>query len=412
MHPPTLLVFSHLRWNFVYQRPQHLLSRISQRWPVVIVEEPVFAGGPAHVVWQQPLPGVKVLVPHTPVQAPGFHDAQLAFVEPLVFDALRQLGIRPSVHWLYTPMALPLLGRLPGECLVYDCMDELAAFKDAPAQLRDRERTLLRLADVVFTGGPSLFEAKRQFHANVHCVPSSVDVTAFSPDGLDANGPLAQRAAHLQRALPRPRLGYFGVIDERLDLGLVALLADRHPEWSIVMVGPVAKIDPATLPLRPNLHWLGMQPYELLGHLLAGWDLCLMPFALNEATRFISPTKTLEYMAGAKRVVSTPVPDVVALYGHAAEVAHSSREFVAACERTLCESAAQRAEKSEQMRLTVATQSWDYCAETICRQISRSLAARRPGSQVAGFQARDTALSPAAASALASLAPRHRAAPC
>ena len=377
---PVLLVFSHLRWNFVYQRPQHLLSRLARRWRVVVVEEPVFDAGEPHIEWQHPMPGVTVMVPHTPVQAPGFHDAQLAVLEPLIANALRQRDIRPTAHWLYTPMALPLLGRLPGECLIYDCMDELASFKDAPRQLRQRESALLRLADVVFTGGPSLHESKRRVHANAHCVPSAVDAAAFAPSRLQPQSLLARRAHVLQGALPGPRLGYFGVIDERLDLGLVDLLAERHADGSIVMVGPVAKIDPASLPRRPNLHWLGMQPYELLPYLLAGWDLCLMPFALNEATRYISPTKTLEYMAGEKRVVSTPVHDVVGLYGHAVEVAASGPDFVAACERTLAEDGAARALKLQQMLRTVAMNSWDHCAETMHRLILQSLAARRPGS--------------------------------
>lgn len=379
---PVLLVFSHLRWNFVYQRPQHLLSRLARRWRVFMVEEPVYDEGEPRIEWQHLMPGVTVLVPHTPVQAPGFHDAQVALLEPLIFNALRERDIRPTAHWLYTPMALPLLGRLPGECLVYDCMDELASFKDAPRQLRQRESALLRLADVVFTGGPSLHESKRHVHANVHCVPSSVDAAAFAPSRLEPHGVLAHRAQALQGSLARPRLGYYGVIDERLDLGLVDLLAERHADWSIVMVGPVAKIDPATLPRRPNLHWLGMQPYELLPYLLAGWDLCLMPFALNEATRHISPTKTLEYMAGERRVVSTPVHDVAALYGHAVEIAASGPAFVAACERTLAEDPAVRAQKLDQMLRTVAMHSWDHSADTMHRQILHSLAARRPGSVV------------------------------
>ena len=386
MSLPALVVFSHLRWNFVYQRPQHLLSRLARRWRVVFVEEPVHDGGAPGLDVREAAPNVTVVVPRTPVPQPGFHDDQLALLEPMVAGFFRDAGIAEAVVWLYTPMALPLVKTLGVRSLAYDCMDELSAFKDAPRQLRQRETALLKRADVVFTGGPSLHEAKRDMHPNVHCIPSSVDAAHFDPRRLVAGCEHARAVHALQGALPAPRLGFYGVIDERLDTALVGELADARPDWQILMVGPIVKIDPAALPQRPNLHWLGMQPYERLPHFLAGWELAIMPFAINDATRFISPTKTLEYMAADKPIVSTPVRDVVAPYRGIVAVAGDAAGFVTACEELLEESEAARAGRSCAMRETVAALSWDRSADHIHDLLVQAAlrAARTPGREARG----------------------------
>jgi len=386
---PTLIVFSHLRWGFVYQRPQQLMSRLAGRWRVLFVEEPLRSDGPARLEACAVAPELTVLVPHTPATAAGFHDDQLALLQPLLADWLQQQDLHADVAWLTTPMALPLVQAVQPACIVYDCMDELSAFKDAPRQLRQRESALLRQAALVLTGGPSLYEARHHRHPHVHCFPSAVDAAHFAPSGLRAGSAhdLATRA--LQEHLPRPRLGYFGVIDERLDAALVAQLADRHPEWSVVMVGPVARIDPAGLPQRPNIHWLGMQPYERLPYLLAGWDLCLMPFALNESTRFLSPTKTLEYMAGEKPVVSTPIRDVISLYGEAVAVAPASEPFLQTCETVLAESRTARCKRALEMITTVSMHSWDRSAASVHALLLQALEqARAPALAAAAPPAR------------------------
>lgn len=387
MPPSVLLVFSHLRWNFVYQRPQHLLSRLAGRWRVVFVEEPVHSDGPAWLEVRQIAPLLQVLVPHTPVHAPGFHDDQLAAVQMLLEARFAAEHLHVDVAWLYTPMALPLVEAVSPACVIYDCMDELSAFKDAPRQLRQRESALMKRAAVVLTGGPSLYEARRDLHHHVVCLPSAVDAAHFDPTRLKPDSPEAAEVDRLQGALPAPRLGYFGVIDERLDTALVAALADAHPEWSVVMAGPVVKISEASLPQRANLHWLGMQPYERLPYLLAGWDVALMPFALNESTRFISPTKTLEYMAGGKPVVSTAIADVISLYGHTVSVADGPGTFVQACEALLAQSPATLAEHREAMADTVARFSWDRSADTVHELLSQALRLARPEALAVDAQA-------------------------
>ena len=360
-----LIVFSHLRWSFVYQRPQHLMSRLSRHYRILFVEEPVHADGPARLDRISQGPNIEVLVPHTPIAAGGFHDDQLPLLEPLLSAFVQDRKIDETLVWFYTPMALPLLAVLKPLAVVYDCMDELSAFKNAPRQLRQRETALLKMADLVLTGGPALFEAKRGLHANAHCLPSSVDAAHYSPARLDAGSAHAAETRRLQDGIATPRLGYFGVIDERFDIALLQVLAQAHPEWQLVMVGPVVKIDPADLPRAPNIHWLGMQPYERLPYLMAGWDVCLMPFAMNESTRFISPTKTLEYMAGEKPIVSTPIGDVISLYGDTVRVVAAGPAFVTACEQALGESRAQRQQRIAQMLVTVQHSSWDRSAATV-----------------------------------------------
>ncbi|MEA3012302.1 MAG: UDP-galactopyranose mutase [Sphingomonadales bacterium] len=327
----TLICFSHLRWNFVFQRPQHLMSRFARSRRVIYWEEPESAlpeCEPALGVRVCAETGVVVVTPSLPEGlAPA---ARQAILEGLLNGFLAGEG-GPFIRWYYTPMMLPISRRIPTACTVYDCMDELANFRFAPPELLELERELLAAADVVFTGGYSLYEAKKERHANIHPFPSSVDRAHFSK----ARGDISEPGD--QAVLPGPRLGFYGVIDERMDLDLVAALADAHPEWSIVMVGPVVKIDPVELPRRPNLHYLGGRTYEELPAFLAGWDVALMPFAINDSTRFISPTKTPEYLAGGCPVVSTPIADVVRHYGdlEAVLIADGAAAFTAACEDAL-----------------------------------------------------------------------------
>jgi glycosyltransferase involved in cell wall biosynthesis len=386
-----LIVFSHLRWGFVFQRPQHLLTRLAQRFDVFFVEEPVLREGGHSLQCVQQAPGVEVLTPFTDIPAGGFHDDQVPALKSLVADFMAERGFAEPLVWLYTPMALPLVADLEPRAVVYDCMDDLASFRFAPPQLLERERALMELADVVLTGGPSLYEARKQRHPNIHCLPSAVDAAHFAPCNLDGDDLESTLAAELHRTLPHPRLGFFGVIDERLDLGLVERLADLRPDWHVVMAGPVVKIDPAALPRRPNLHWIGMQRYEALPHLMSHWDVCLLPFALNEHTRFISPTKTLEYLAGGKPAVSTPIHDVVSLYGSVVRIGATAEEFVAAVESTLAESAAERAAWRAAARATVDGCTWDGTADRIAALLQPYVDARPAQAIVLDAPLRDPA---------------------
>lgn len=315
LHRPVLLAFSHLRWGFVFQRPQHLLTRAARDWRVLFLEEPVAKTSVASRLERRTTPeGVEVLAP---VLDEALSPAERAdAVRGLLDGLVEELGAPPDVGWYYTPMALGFSGHLRFDVTVYDCMDELSQFKGAPAELVACERELIGRADVVFTGGRSLYEAKRRLHANVHAFPSSVDVAHFRP-ARDPSVAVPDDVA----GIGKPRIGWFGVIDERTDIDLVDAVARARPDWQIVMIGPVVKIDPATLPRHSNIHWLGMKSYGELPAYLAALDVGWMPFAINEATRFISPTKTPEFLAAGLRVVSTPVRDVVRDWGDAGLVA-------------------------------------------------------------------------------------------
>ncbi|RYY75359.1 MAG: glycosyltransferase [Gammaproteobacteria bacterium] len=361
---PTIIVFCHLRWDFVYQRPQHLLTHLARHYKIVVVEEPIFHAGESFIKSYNPSENITICQPHTPVNAPGFHDDQIAELEPLVAN-LVPIDEDPIV-WFYTPMALPLLKQTRGKLVVYDCMDELSAFQNAPKQLIQREKALLSVADIVFTGGPSLYQSKRNLHANVHCFPSSVDANHFAKA-------LTRNDVHSsQKNIATPRLGFYGVIDERLDLNLIAAVADANPLWQIVIVGPVVKIDPATLPKRDNIHYLGQQPYESLPQFLAGWDVCLMPFALNESTRFISPTKVLEYMAAELPIVSTAITDVAIPYSDTVSIAHSTDEFISACKTALNLSEKQKNTMAAKMRGIVNATSWEKTATSMVKLLKNT----------------------------------------
>jgi glycosyltransferase involved in cell wall biosynthesis len=351
---PTLIVFCHLRWDFVFQRPQHLMTRLAEHYRILIVEEPVYHEGQAHLKKTAVAPNITVCQPHTAIHAGGFHDDQIPTLQNLLAD-LVPAGEKPVV-WFYTPMALPLLQSFEPSLVVYDCMDELAAFKNAPKQLLQRESALLNIADLCFTGGPSLYQSKRERHPNAHCFSSSVDAKHFrQAQDRSYSHPDQEHIAH-------PRLGFYGVIDERFDTDLIKQVAAARPDWQIVLVGPVVKIAEADLPKADNIHYMGQRTYEELPKFLAGWDVCLLPFALNESTKFISPTKVLEYMAAELPSVSTPITDVKVPYGDVVAIAETPEEFIAACERMLNATAEQKAALVERMRAVVAGTSWDNTA--------------------------------------------------
>jgi glycosyltransferase involved in cell wall biosynthesis len=346
-----LVCLSHLRWDFVYQRPQHLLSRCARDRRVFFVEEPIYHDGPARLEVCPRDGGVWVAIPRLP------HDLSIEQAEQaqreLLDELLQSHAIRSYVLWVYSPMALDYADRLRPIATVYDCMDELANFLGAPPGLRERERELFRRADLVFTGGHSLYEAKRAQHRAVYAFPSSIDAAHFER----ARRPQADPPD--QADIPRPRLGFFGVIDERLDIALLDGAAALRPDWQFVMLGPVVKIDPESLPRRPNIHWLGQKSYKELPAYIAGWDLAIMPFARNDATRYISPTKTPEYLAAGRPVVSTSIRDVVRPYGERGlvAIADTPEAFVAAAEAEL--NRPDRRQWQQRVDDFLAGDSWD-----------------------------------------------------
>jgi glycosyltransferase involved in cell wall biosynthesis len=349
----SVLCLSHLRWNFVFQRPQHLLSRCAREHDVVFFEEPMFDAKEPELAVSTSDQGVRVAVPHLAPDTPAeiVEAAQRRMIDRIVQRELH--GARP-VLWYYTPMPIAFTDQVRPRAVVYDCMDELSLFKGAPAVLKEREKLLLEEADVVFTGGHSLYEHKRSHsqHRNIHPFPSSVDVPHFARAREELLEPPDQAG------IPTPRVGFFGVIDERMDIELVGELAEMRPDLQLVMIGPVVKIDPADLPHKPNIHYLGGKSYNELPAYLAGWDVAILPFARNDSTRFISPTKTPEYLAAGKPVVSTSIRDVVQPYGRdgLAWIADTAGEFSAAIDEAL---ASDRLARVAHADAFLSSLSWD-----------------------------------------------------
>lgn len=360
-----LVCFSHLRWNFVYQRPQHLLSRFSKHTRVFFIEEPIFHDGSDELRIENPEGNVHVVVPHL---KHGLSETEVVERQKeMVSQLMDTMNIGRYFSWYYTPMAMPFTDHLKPELVVYDCMDELAAFKFAPVALKENEKSLLAKADVVFTGGYSIYESKKNHHQNIYPFPSSIDKDHFATARTMKQDPADQ--AHI----PHPRFGFFGVIDERLDIDMIAQAAAARPEWQFIIIGPVVKIDPATLPRMANIHYLGGKNYKELPQYLSGWDVALIPFAMNESTRYISPTKTPEYLAAGIPVISTPIKDVVSPYADnkLVHIAANAQELVKCGEKILKQK--QRKSWLAKVDAFLAGNSWDRTWSQMAKHIEAKM---------------------------------------
>ena len=346
-----IICLSHLRWDFVYQRPQHLLSRFARDARVFFFEEPIFTEEPTRLDISQREDNLFVVVPH--ISHSDRENGNVADIQrEMLSELINSKSVKEFVLWFYTPMAMNFADHLKPAAIVFDCMDELSAFKFAPPELIENERRLMEKADVVFTGGQSLYEVKRDRHHNIHAFPSSIDTKHFNQARNITEEPSDQSS------IQHPRLGFCGVIDERMDIEMLREMAELRPDWQFVMIGPVVKISDEDLPRRENIHYLGGKDYKDLPAYIAGWDVSIMPFAINESTKFISPTKTPEYLAAGKPVVSTAIRDVVRPYGDLGlvHIASTAEEFVAACENALKEDVSARLQKADKF---LSYNSWD-----------------------------------------------------
>ena len=319
-----LFCFSHIRWDLVFQRPQHLMSRWAKDRRVFFVEEAVIEPGSNFLEISERENGVFLLTPHLNSND-DLNDAQLKLLSGFIGRVSKRY-----IFWYISPMFIPYTAHLCPQLIVYDCMDELSGFAGAPPGVIHAEAELFSMADLVFTGGLSLYESKIHLHKNIHAFPSSIDFAHFSKARISQPDPPDQSN------IPRPRIGYFGVIDERMDQELVNAAAKLRPDWHWIFVGPVLKVDPAKLPQLPNIHYLGKKDYNVLPSYLSGWDVAILPFARNDATRYISPTKTPEYLAAAKPVVSTSIRDVIRPYADCGlvTIADQPEAFISAIEKS------------------------------------------------------------------------------
>lgn len=368
-----LVCFSHLRWDFVYQRPQHLLTRCARDRRVFFVEEPIFGNGSTRLDIQERDGGVLIVVPHLP-EGLRSEVATTAVLKEMVHTLFSEHGIREYVFWYYTPMALSFTKDFSPKASIYDCMDELSAFKGAHSRLGDFEQELFRRVDLVFTGGQSLYEAKRNAHPAVYPFPSSIDVSHFGKARTITSDP------EDQATIPHPRLGFFGVIDERFDIDLLDAMARMRPDWQFVMIGPIVKIHPDTLPKHPNIHYLGAKKYEELPGYLAGWDIAMLLFARNESTRFISPTKTPEYLAAGKPVISTSITDVIRPYGelNLVKIADSPTQFIRAAEDFMSKGG-ENTDWLHRVDEFLADMSWDKTWAQMSDLINQTIGTKQKG---------------------------------
>jgi UDP-galactopyranose mutase len=364
---PDLVCFSHLRWDFVYQRPQHLLTRCARDRRVFFIEEPIFGNHSMRLDVHDRDEGVLVVVPHLP-EGLGSEIATTAILKEMTRRLFLEHGVREYVFWYYTPMALTFTNHFNPMASVYDCMDELSAFKGAHSRLPELESQLFQNVDLVFTGGQSLYEVKRHAHRAIYPFPSSIDVSHFGQARKLTADPADQAD------LPHPRLGFFGVIDERFDIELLDALATNRPDWHFVMVGPVVKIHPESLPTHSNIHYLGPKKYDELPRYLANWDIALLLFARNKSTRFISPTKTPEYLAAGKPVISTSIRDVVRPYGELelVQIADTPADFIRAAEKVLAKPG-EAVEWLARVDRFLADISWDKTWQQMSDLIDRAI---------------------------------------
>lgn len=346
-----LVCFSHLRWDFVFQRPQHLLSRFAKHFRTIYVEEPIDVSDKDRLEIKKSNENVWVVVPL--LKNEGSPEDKNLRQKTLLNEFFSLIRLHDYICWYYTPLALNVSDQLEPRMVVYDCMDELSAFKFAPPQLQVKEKELLQMADIVFTGGHSLFQAKKHLHNSIYPFPSSIDKDHFAKARQAVSDPADQAA------LPHPRIGYYGVIDERMDLELVEGAARMRPDWQFIFIGPVVKIDPQTLPNFENIHYLGNKSYSELPLYLHGWDAAMIPFAKNESTKYISPTKTPEYLAAGKPVISTSIADVVDPYGNngLVHIADTPEAFIASAEKAFVQS--RSTEWLENVDEFLAENSWD-----------------------------------------------------
>jgi len=367
--PKNLLCLSHLRWDFVYQRPQHLLTRFSEFTAVYFLEEPIFVStDQPYLTFSQRMPNLWVCVPHL---SHGLSKAEInEQMKELITVFFVNRETSDFIFWYYTPMALEFSSHIVPGLTVYDCMDELSAFKFAPEELKQLEKMLFNHADVVFTGGYSLYESKKMQHYNIHPFPSSIDKNHFGKARQTDMEPADQSG------ISGPKIGFYGVIDERFDSQLIQGIADARPEWNIILIGPVVKIDPATLPKNKNVHYLGSRSYEELPKYLSGWDVALVPFLLNESTRFISPTKTPEYLSGGKPVVSTSIKDVVTPYAknNLVRIGIDSEDFVEAIDEILA--AKDKTEWLNSVDKFLNNNSWDITCESMKQTMITTMKSR------------------------------------
>jgi len=368
----TIICFSHLTWDRnLFQRPQQLMLRFSKRFNVLYVSGyscrqffiDLFRRKKTHSYHVTDNLAVYSPFALPPIKKYSSITIRLnkILLSFLVKRRLKKLKFKDPILWIYHPRYIDAIGKFKEELIIYDCMDDftslLSDYEDRERNIKD-ERALLKKADMVFAGGYSIAELKRDSREHIHVFPSAVEIYHFKKarsDNLEMPDDITD--------IPHPILGYWGAIDERVDHELLKRLAMKHPEWSIVLLGPIVRHkagDLSYLKEIKNIFWLGPKDYSLLPNYAKAFDVCLIPFVLSREGKFLSPTKTLEYLATGKPVVSTPITDVVRFYDGVVGIADGPDEFGMAVRRCMEEDNA----SMKQKRICFTeNKSWEDTAE-------------------------------------------------
>ena len=279
--------------------------------------------------------------------------------------AMRQLGMSRPIVISFLPGAAPAVSHLDALLRVYYCVDEFSAFDGAGAAIASLERELIARSDLVICSAERLVRAKKKQHPRVELVRHGVDVAHFS-HAVQPGSSVSELVADL----PRPVLGFVGLMAEWVDQELLGALADHYPHGTVVIVGR-EDCDTTALRLRRNVLFVGRRPYTELPSIMKGFDVALVPFRDNELTLAANPLKAREYLAAGLPVVSTPIPEVERL--GACRIARGPEGFIAAIDAVLAEGAGPSAARSA----TMATESWESRWDEVAALLAERLGLAR-----------------------------------
>ena len=350
------------------------MRRLARDRQVFFVEEPRVTKGEPFTVVRRVEPNLHVVSLRVPahLSARALENAQRRCVASLTPKDEHPL------LWIYSPAASRAARDLEPSLVVYDCVADHASRAGATATMKENERSLLASADLVLTAGTALFEAKRAHNVSTYPLPSSVDVAHFARARSPRNEDRAGLLSGL-RAIPGPRVGFLGSIDDRVDLDLVDRLAEARPGLHIVLCGALSGVTRWTLPDRPNVHYVGAQDYDDLPEHVASWDAAIFPFRGDVATRRSEPSGLLACLAAGKPIVSTPLDELGPYVAQdLVTVAHPA-QFAAAVDAALRQArspAVMNGRRRAREQLLART-SWDRTCSAMFRLVDEAAMARK-----------------------------------
>ncbi|MEW6448454.1 MAG: glycosyltransferase [Bacillota bacterium] len=353
-----IICLSSVNWDPIWTRKQQVLSRLHPSNRILYVEPPgtlisPFKDPSYWGKWRpwgrwvsRPRPNIYVFQPPFVLPFGNMYHwvgkLNQYWLAAWVNLAIHRLKIKHPILWTYLPGTAAVARLIKHAVLIYDCVDEHGAYKGLVSErtIWKLETELLRTADITFVTAPGLYQRRKDHARRIYYVPNAADVAHFNK-ACDPETPIPEEI----RRLPSPRLCFVGVVQEWVDTELLARVARERPEWSIVLIGPVAPgISLHGLDKMPNVFFLGRKPKEVLPNYLKGCEVCLNLFRKSTLTANVSPLKFYEYLASGRPVVSTEMP-AVEEFADLIEIAADAPGFITAVEKALAEENAGRREK-------------------------------------------------------------------